>query len=204
MDKGAWQAPWGCTVRHDWATNLMLLLHTCSRWQRDLWDCSRPGSSAHGIFQARILEWVAITSSREWICIYTGFLGGSYYKESARYAGDLGLIPGSEDLLQRVGHNWATYTHTHTQRTNSYCNVILWSISYCLYTAFLAHKSLNLVFSMLNPQGLEEYLAYSVSKCILKELLLLVYHKIDLESFFVCLFWKTLAGYIFKLKIMSI
>lgn len=57
---------------------------------------------------------------------------------------------------------------------------------------------------MLNPQGLEEYLAYSVSKCILKELLLLVYHKIDLESFFVCLFWKTLAGYIFKLKIISI
>ena len=28
-------------------------------------DCSQPGSSAHGIFQARILEWVAISSSRE-------------------------------------------------------------------------------------------------------------------------------------------
>ena len=27
-------------------------------------DCSLPGSSAHGIFQARILEWVAISSSR--------------------------------------------------------------------------------------------------------------------------------------------
>ena len=27
-------------------------------------DCSPPGSSAHGIFQARILEWVAISSSR--------------------------------------------------------------------------------------------------------------------------------------------
>ena len=27
-------------------------------------DCSQPGSSAHGIFQARILEWVAISSSR--------------------------------------------------------------------------------------------------------------------------------------------
>ena len=30
----------------------------------DLVDCSPPGSSAHGIFQARILEWVAISSSR--------------------------------------------------------------------------------------------------------------------------------------------
>ena len=27
-------------------------------------DCSRPGSSVHGILQARILEWVAISSSR--------------------------------------------------------------------------------------------------------------------------------------------
>ena len=28
-------------------------------------DCSPPGSSVHGISQARILEWVAISSSRE-------------------------------------------------------------------------------------------------------------------------------------------
>ena len=27
-------------------------------------DCSRPGSSVHGILQARILEWVAISFSR--------------------------------------------------------------------------------------------------------------------------------------------
>ena len=30
----------------------------------DSMDCSLPGSSAHGIFQARILEWVAISFSR--------------------------------------------------------------------------------------------------------------------------------------------
>ena len=28
-------------------------------------DCSLPGSSVHGIIQARILEWVAIPSSRD-------------------------------------------------------------------------------------------------------------------------------------------
>ena len=28
-------------------------------------DCSPPGSSVHGVFQARILEWVAISYSRE-------------------------------------------------------------------------------------------------------------------------------------------
>ena len=31
----------------------------------DLMDCGQPGSSVHGISQARILEWVAISSSRE-------------------------------------------------------------------------------------------------------------------------------------------
>ena len=30
----------------------------------DAMDCSLPGSSIHGIFQARILEWVAISFSR--------------------------------------------------------------------------------------------------------------------------------------------
>ena len=30
----------------------------------DLMDCSLPGSSVHGILQARILEWVVISFSR--------------------------------------------------------------------------------------------------------------------------------------------
>ena len=30
----------------------------------DPMDCSLPGSSVHGIFQARILEWMAISFSR--------------------------------------------------------------------------------------------------------------------------------------------
>ena len=40
----------------------------------DPMDCSLPGSSAHGIFQARLLEWVAISFSRgsfwprNWTC----------------------------------------------------------------------------------------------------------------------------------------
>ena len=33
-------------------------------------DCSLPGASVHGIFQARILEWVAISSSRDLLTWY--------------------------------------------------------------------------------------------------------------------------------------
>ena len=54
-------------------------------------DCSLPGSSVLGIFQARILEWVAISFSRG---PSLGFPGGSADKESTFDAGDLGSIPG--------------------------------------------------------------------------------------------------------------
>jgi len=37
---------------------------TCAQSRCDTLDCSPPGSSVHGVFQARILERVAIVSSR--------------------------------------------------------------------------------------------------------------------------------------------
>jgi len=37
-------------------------------------DCSLPGSAIHGIFQARVLEWVAIASSNEIGRIHKKFL----------------------------------------------------------------------------------------------------------------------------------
>ena len=46
----------------------------------DLMDCSLPGSSVHGIFQARVLEWGAIAFSEIYIYIYIPRSGifGSY------------------------------------------------------------------------------------------------------------------------------
>ena len=39
----------------------------------DPMDCSLPGSSIHGIFQARVLEWVAISfSSKYYMVFYKG------------------------------------------------------------------------------------------------------------------------------------
>ena len=50
-------------------TNLYVRCLACSVTQScltlcDPTDCSPPGSSVHGILQARILEWIAISSSR--------------------------------------------------------------------------------------------------------------------------------------------
>ena len=44
-------------------TAMCVHAHSCPTLCDPL-DCSMPGSSVHGIFQARILKWVAISSSR--------------------------------------------------------------------------------------------------------------------------------------------
>ena len=46
-------------------TTMCAQLLSCVRLFQDPMDCSPPGSSVHGILQARILEWVAIPFSRE-------------------------------------------------------------------------------------------------------------------------------------------
>ena len=51
----------------------------------DPMDCSLPGSSIHGIFQARVLEWGAIAFSP----------GSLDSKNSACIARDQGSMPGS-------------------------------------------------------------------------------------------------------------
>ena len=58
-------SPWGSQrVGHDWVTELteLKLLRSCLTLCYPV-DCSLPVSSIHGILQARILEWVAISSS---------------------------------------------------------------------------------------------------------------------------------------------
>ena len=45
----------------------------------NLMDCSLAGSSIHGIFQARVLEWVAISFSNQ------------YIKKQTHYFADKGL-----------------------------------------------------------------------------------------------------------------
>ena len=58
---GTWKQTlrWGFTVKSE--SGVAQLCPTL----RDPMDCSLPGSSVHGIFQARILEWVAISFSRK-------------------------------------------------------------------------------------------------------------------------------------------
>ena len=84
--------------------------------------CSPPGSSVHGISQARILEWVAISFSRGSSPprdrTHVSYIGRQIlYHHSSVIAWRIpwsGEPGGLQSMgLQRIGHNWVS-THTHT------------------------------------------------------------------------------------------
>ena len=51
-----------------------------------LQPCSPPGSSVHGLLQARILEWVAMPSSRgSNLCIYISCIGSAIWEDQLYY-----------------------------------------------------------------------------------------------------------------------
>ena len=56
-------APTGEVVSYLMPQWLCLVAQSCTTL-RDPLDCILPGSSVHGIFQARILEWMSISSSK--------------------------------------------------------------------------------------------------------------------------------------------
>ena len=80
----AWKIPWmeepgelqsmgSQRVRHDWATSLSLSIpgnevevkSLSGVWLCDPMDHNLPDSSIHGVSPARVLEWVAISSSKD-------------------------------------------------------------------------------------------------------------------------------------------
>ena len=66
--RGGIQLPRGGGINWEIRTDMhvlpMLSSFSCV-WLRNPMDCSPPGSSIHGILQARILAWVAMPSSRQ-------------------------------------------------------------------------------------------------------------------------------------------
>ena len=59
------ERPWALKLGHPLLYDFVCVLVTQSYLTLcDPMDCSLPGSSVHGISQARILQWVAMPSSR--------------------------------------------------------------------------------------------------------------------------------------------
>ena len=71
-------------------------------------DCSPSGSSVHGILQARILEWIAMLSSRgsfqpriELKSLLSPALAGRFFTTGATWEGTVSSIPVPERSLEK-------------------------------------------------------------------------------------------------------
>ena len=89
----------------------------------DPMDCSPPGSSVHGILQARILDWLAISFSR-------GSSRPSDWTQVSCIAGD--TLPLSHQGSPIYIH---THTHTHTH-THNYTQISTWGVLSFILTSW--------------------------------------------------------------------
>ena len=64
------------SLKYNWIITLKICISGVSQLCLtlcDTMDCSLPGSSVHGIFQARVLEWVATSFSKNSVYVCTVF-----------------------------------------------------------------------------------------------------------------------------------
>ena len=111
MDRGAWWA----TQPMKWSEVAQSCPTLC-----DPMDCSLPGFSVHGIFQVRVLEWVAISFSRRssWLRDWTQvscIAGRRFTLWATREATQpIGTCIES-DTTEWLSIHTHTHTHTHTE-----------------------------------------------------------------------------------------
>ena len=115
------------------------LIQSCPTFCNPM-DYSLPGSSVHGILQARVLEWVAMPSSRgsSWPRDWTHF---SYLLHSQ--AGSLPLMPPKKPKNIGVG------CHAPFSRGSSWPRDQIWVL--CIAGRFFSNWATREVHSFLGP-----------------------------------------------------
>ena len=86
-------------------------------------DCSLPGSSVHGISQARILEWVAISSSRgdSWLRdpTHISCIGRRILYHWATREAQVGSLPKQLNSMWLIS---VAYIRKHPKEQNQHCS----------------------------------------------------------------------------------
>ena len=133
----SWQTRWffspTCTISSFYLAVAALVAKSRATLSNPM-DCSPPGSSVHGISQARILEWVAISFSRassrprNWTCIScVSCIGRKILYHWSPFAFPL---PWQVFLCNK---HWLTF-QTLTQQYLPLCNLLWYYASHSLTT----------------------------------------------------------------------
>ena len=145
----------------------------------DPMDCSLPGSSVHGILQARILEWVAISfsrgSSQPWNRTHVSCIAGRFFTDWARREALFELLPIEKFSTINIMEN--------TSR-------VIISPSSCILNLGWSLASVNIWFLLPAEWGcMQEMFQVKNGLFIGKD------HTPSLESLFSALFWQN-KGYL--------
>ena len=89
-------------------------------------DCSPPGSSAHGVLQARILEWVAFPSPRD-------------FPEQGSNPG----LPHCSEILYHLSHQRSPHHHSYLNN-NLQLGLFYFSFSYTIIN-YALHYEINII-----------------------------------------------------------
>ena len=124
---------------------------------RDPMDCSLPGSSIHGIFQARVLEWVAIAFSITLALVFlTHWYSFSRIQSSEKITYENGVNPFCEDTkpmyLSQDQNSWSIPTET-----------CLYCFSYCPFSWVCSLGLSN--FAPLSPARIPCFWLHPVKFC---------------------------------------
>ena len=138
-------------------------------WLCDPMDCSAPGSSVHGIFQGRILEWVAVSFSRAsspprdwtWVsCIEGRFFNNWATREVAKLC-SMGTILSLICFLESVPHCscarsprvlWTNETCSLDKLLTDHIYIYINSLSIYIYILFFLVVPVFPLFVSLPPE----------------------------------------------------
>ena len=141
-ENGSWELEYWYIRDSEWLecsnrnTVYVLLAQSCPTL-RDPMDCSLVGSSVHGVFQARILEWVVISFSR-----------GSSWPRNWTCVSHVSCIAGRLFITEHQGSPNSTHNLSRLKSHEIY--VVLWFSDLSLYfSSFIVHLySTHVIFPL--------------------------------------------------------
>ena len=151
----------GKALPHFFIPGLLLLVELLSHvWLFcDSMDCTPPGSFVHGIFQGRILGWVAISSSRgsswprDWVCVScSSYITGRSFP--AEPSGKPYIRPKGGEIFV------AKYSHQSWEGMGYGACQALWQMVYSYHhmPAVLPDRACQTPFTVKEPEALSESL----------------------------------------------